>query len=272
MSATIEVTLENFEDTVIHGSMERPVVVEFFLVGGRPGSPQGPNLELLSREMDFVLARIDVEKNQQLAAHFRLTALPDLRVFSKGKMVDMVTGSVTEVALRKRLSKFFLSEFDLALLEAESLLQQGNTDLAMPILDQLLSQKPTDKKVLYCKAKALVDSGSTEDAKAILRQFSEGDDFFREAKALGELMDFHQECAKKDITDPIDLQYQNACGFALQGQYREALEDFLQITQANKNWRDGAARKAMLTLFGVLGPKHELTWEYRSKLNTVLFI
>lgn len=272
MSSIIDVTLDNFEDVVIHGSMKRPVVVDFWANWCAPCKQLGPVLERLSQELDFVLAKVDTETNQQLAAYFRISSIPDMRVFSQGQMVEALQGALPEAQLRKALAKHFLSEADKALLEAEALLQQGSPESALPILDALLQAKPKEKKVLYCKAKAMVDLGKTEEATLLLKEFAEGDDFFREAKALAELMDFHQECAKKDLSDPIALAYQNACALALQGQYRESLEALLTIVQNHKNWREDSARKAMITLFGVLGAKHELTWEFRSRLNTILFI
>lgn len=272
MSSVIDVTLENFEDVVIHGSMERPVVVDFWANWCAPCKQLGPLLEKLSQELQFVLAKVDTEANQQLAAYFRISSIPDIRIFSQGQMVDSIQGALPESQLRKVLGKHFLSEADKAILEIESFLQQGHPDRALPLIETLLQEKPTEKKVLYCKAKAFVDLGKTDDAKAILQLFHEGDDFFREAKALAELMDFHQECARKDVTDPTGISYQSACALALQGQYREAMEGFLTIVQSQKGWRDDAARKALLTLFGVLGAKHELTWEFRARLNTILFI
>lgn len=272
MGTVIDVTLENFEEAVIHGSMERPVVVDFWANWCAPCKQLGPLLERLSDELDFVLAKVDTEANQQLASYFRIASIPDIRVFSQGQMVDMIQGALPEAQLRKALSKHFLSEEDKALLEAETMIQQGAAAEAMPILDALLKINPSAKKPLYLKAKGFVDLGDTEAAKSLIKQFSEADDYFREAKALGELMEFHQECARKDIADPVGLSYQSACSLALQGQYREALEGFLSIVQSQKGWRDDAARKAMLTLFGVLGAKHELTWEYRARLNTILFI
>lgn len=272
MSSIVHVTLENFEETVIHGSMQRPVIVEFIAEWNPQSKQQALITEKLSKELDFTLARIDVDQNQQLVAHFRLSALPDIRVFSKGKMVDFITGVVTEEACRKRLSRHFLSEFDLALIQAETLQHQGKPMESIQLLDTLLLEKPNDRKVLYSKAKALVDTNATEQAKAILALFQEGDDFFREARSLSQLMDFHQVLSQKDLTDATDLAYQKACGEALGGAYQQALDGFLAIVQSQPNWKNGQAKNAMLTLFGVLGPKHALTWEYRAKLNTILFV
>ncbi|HSQ42560.1 MAG TPA: tetratricopeptide repeat protein [Fibrobacteraceae bacterium] len=268
----VEVTVENFEDVVIRGSGERAVVVDFWAEWCGPCKQLGPVLEKLSQEMDFVLAKVDTEKNQELASYFRLSSIPDVRVFFQGKMVDAMQGALAESQLRKRLARFFLSPEELALQEIETLLNQGQSQQALDALAPILASQPGNRKAQYYQAKALLGTGDETGVKAILQGFSEGDDFFREAKALGDLMAFHQEVARKDLSDPTEIEYQQACALALQGQHREALEAFLQIAETRTNWRDGAARKAMLTLFGVLGPKHELTWEFRSRLNTLLFI
>ena len=101
---------------------------------------------------------------------------------------------------------------------------------------------------------------------------AEADDEFKTARSLLELLEFHAEAAKTDI-EGIEAQiYHEASVLASQNEYKMALSRFLDLAQVNKSWNDEAASKAMLTLFGVLGPKHELTWEFRARLNTILFV
>ena len=161
MSAVIEITLENFEDVVVNGSMEKPLVVEFTSPRSAACKQVGDILEILSREMDFTLARVNIDQNQQIASYFRLTTVPDVRVLSQGKTIDILSGSLNEKQLRKSLSRHFLSPEDLALIEVETFLQQGQTQNALELLEPLLARRPADKKLLYCKAKALVDFGDT---------------------------------------------------------------------------------------------------------------
>lgn len=272
MSKSIELTLENFEAEVVVASQERPVVIDFWAEWCAPCKQLTPILEKLSQEMNFVLARIDVEKNQQLASYFQVQSIPDVRVVSKGRIADTIQGVLPEAQLRKKLSRHFLSPEALALLEADQLVQQGQPEAALELLAPLLAHAPNDRKVQYCQAKALVDLRRSDEAKGILEQFREGDDFYRDAKSLLELMAFHVILAAPATDDPIEAIYRASCQHALDGNATMALEGFLEILKTQKNWQDDAARKAMLTLFGVLGPKHELTWTYRSKLNTLLFV
>ena len=149
---------------------------------------------------------------------------------------------------------------------------EGLNQEALDSVEAILAHVPANKKALYLKAKMLVNLDRIDEAKAVLAGFSEGDDKYREAKALAELMAFQQECARTDLKTPLELAYRDACAEALQGNYQAALDGFAAIVMEQRNWRDEAAHKAMVTLFGVLGPKHPLTWEYRAKLNTLVFI
>ena len=58
---------------------------------------------------------------------------------------------------------------------------------------------------------------------------------------------------------------------AAAGDFRAGLEEFLAILTRDKNFQDQAARKAMLTVFGLVGERSDLAEEYRKRLALVLF-
>lgn len=272
MQNIFDIKFENFEEIVVKGSQERAVVVYFGATWSEPCKLMEAFLTKTSQEFNFVLAKIDVDTNQELTNYFQVSAIPDIRVVYQGRIADTIPAKLSDTQIKKRLSKFFLPPEALALIEADQLVQQGEPAQALIILEELLQQNPTDKKVHYCKAKALLDLGQNEESTSILQQFHEGDFYYREAKSLLELMSFHIILNQPVSSDPIELVYRQAIQAALQGDYVQSFEHFLEVVQKHKDWNNDAARKGMLTLFGVLGPKHELTWKYRSKLNTLLFV
>jgi len=248
----IQTDIEIFEQTVILGSAEKAIAVAFEV---------SPALEKLASELKFTIAKLDPEdpNNQQLAAYLRISAITDIRIFKNKSMVASINGTLPEAELKKQLLPFFLSEEDSLLLKAEEALNLGQASTAIKILQKL---NASSKKVCYLLAKAQTMAGKKEEAKTLLQNIKEGDDFYNEAKSLLELMEFYE-----DANPPYDKPYK----LASQNKYKEALDCFLELIE-NKQDKEGKAKKAMITLFSVLGPKHELTWEYRAKLNRLIYI
>src|SRR6266513_2232297 len=53
--------------------------------------------------------------------------------------------------------------------------------------------------------------------------------------------------------------------------YREAMDQLLEIARRDKNWRDGEARRQLVTLFTLAAGEPDLVSEYRRKLATALY-
>ncbi|MDR0516060.1 MAG: tetratricopeptide repeat protein [Fibromonadaceae bacterium] len=251
----IQTNIETFEQVAINGSDEKAIAVAFEV---------SPALEKLSNELNFTIAKLDPEdpNNQQLVGLLRISAISDIRIFKNKQMAGGADGSLPESELKKQLSPFFLSEEDSLIINAEDAINLGQASAAVKILQKLFEKNPGNKKVCYLLAKAKTMSGKSAEAKSILQSIKETDDFYNESKSLLELMEFYEEALP-----PYDKAYK----LASQNKYREALDCFLELI-ANKQDSEGKAKKAMVTLFSVLGPKHELTWEYRAKLNRLIYI
>ena len=54
-------------------------------------------------------------------------------------------------------------------------------------------------------------------------------------------------------------------------EYEQALEELLDSVRADKQFADGAARKAILAIFDILGLESDITREYQRTLSQVLF-
>jgi putative thioredoxin len=58
---------------------------------------------------------------------------------------------------------------------------------------------------------------------------------------------------------------------AASGHHKQALQQLLELVSRDKNFRDGAARKAMLKVFEIVGPRSELAEHFRTKLANALY-
>lgn len=270
----INISVENFESAIINPSMDRPVVLTFTSSRYQECAQLLSSLEELSGELKFTLGAVNLDdpQNGQFIQIFRISGLPYTCVIDKGNNADVIQGVATEKALKEKLVKFFVSEEEKLKIAIAEALENKDYDYAISLLDEALQKTPDDKKLKLLQAKVYVGLGDTEKAKALLTTFTAADDEFNEAKSLLDLLDFYVEASKKDAVEGVAATYREACNLAVAGDYQNALAQFLQCVTQDKTWNDEAARKAMMTLFGVLGPKHALTWEYRAKLNTQLFI
>ncbi|MDR1760546.1 MAG: tetratricopeptide repeat protein [Fibrobacter sp.] len=274
MSQTFAVTLENFEPDVMQASAEKPVVITFTSAQFPESFTAAETLERLSAELQFSLGKVDLDspENRQFIQVFRIAALPDTRVIAEGKIAEVLNGNLSEAEFKDRLKPFFMSPEEQAKFEVIRLMESGSPENALPRAEALIAQNPEDKSLLLLLARVYIRLSRIDEAKTVLSRFSEKETEYREAKSLLELMDFHVESLKTDVQGTEETLYHKACVFAVRENYREAFDAFLELLQMNAEWNGGAAKNAMLTLFGVLGPKHALTWEYRAKLNRILFI
>jgi putative thioredoxin len=58
---------------------------------------------------------------------------------------------------------------------------------------------------------------------------------------------------------------------AARERYEEALEELIESIRLDKRFAEGAARKAVLAVFDILGLDSALTREYQRRLSGVLF-
>jgi len=274
MAKVVQITAENFEAEVMQASENRAVAILFSSAEYPDCAPYSQLVGSLSTSLDFTLGVVscDDRENMRLIQMFRVQSVPEIHVVDKGQIADVIQGVLPEADLKKRLEKFYVSDEARLMNELEQAIAEKRFDEAIPALNDALSKTPNDKKLQLLWAKASLGLGDTEKAKEILSKFVESDDQYREAKSLLELLDFHAEVAKKDVQGKEAIVYHEACKLACEEQFEDALQAFLNLFVESPDWNNGAAKKAMLTLFGVLGPKHELTWKYRAKLNTMMFI
>ena len=274
MAKVVQITAENFEAEVMQASENRAVAILFSSAEYPDCAPYSQLVGSLSTSLDFTLGVVscDDRENMRLIQMFRVQSVPEIHVVDKGQIADVIQGVLPEADLKKRLEKFYVSDEARLMNELEQAIAEKRFDEAIPALNDALSKTPNDKKLQLLWAKASLGLGDTEKAKEILSKFVESDDQYREAKSLLELLDFHAEAAKKDIQGKEAIVYHEACKLACAEEFEAALQAFLNLFVECPDWNNGAAKKAMLTLFGVLGPKRELTWKYRAKLNTMMFI
>jgi putative thioredoxin len=279
---TIDVNEENFETEVVERSSQVPVLVDFWAPWCGPCKVLGPVLEKLAEEYagEFLLAKLNVDENANLAGLFGIQGIPAVKLFKDGELASEFTGALPEPMLREFLSKFLPSASDKRAQEAQALEQSGKAAEAKPLYQAILESDPSHAKSLLGLGRIAMNEGDNKAAMNYFDKISLVADERKEADRLiarinlqGGAMQNEAALREKVLAEPNNLAARFELAQALAGQekYDEALSEFLAIVKKDRNFQDDGARKAMIQIFEVLGSDDPLTDKYRSELAKVLF-
>jgi putative thioredoxin len=140
----IDVTEETFVRDVLERSRQVPVVVDFWAEWCAPCRALGPVLEGLAREAagSWVLAKIDVDANPNLAGALGVQGIPAVRAFKDGREVAEFTGALPESSVRQWLEQLGPGPADVAYDEGATLEAAGQLEEAAARYRQALAEAP----------------------------------------------------------------------------------------------------------------------------------
>ncbi len=278
-SAVLEVSDANFATEVLERSKTVPVVVDFWAPWCGPCRVLGPVIEKVAGEHagEVVLAKLNTDENPRVATEYRIQGIPAVKAFRNGQMVSEFTGAVPEPQVRAFFQKLVPSAAERATREAEDLVRAGDTDAAETRYTEILAKQPSNPDAIVGLVGILMERGETERAAELLERVPTD----RRAKVLKHrifLDNFATKHSGENLAveasaNPRDprARYRWGVMLAAGGQYEDALDELLESVRLDKTFAEGAARKAVLAVFDILGLDAPLTREYQRRLSQVLF-
>jgi len=274
----IEVTDATFAATVIGPSQSKPVVVDFWAPWCGPCRVLGPVIERVAAEHagDVVLAKLNTDENPRTATQYRIQGIPAVKAFKGGKVVAEFTGAIAEPQVRAFFKRLVPSEAEKAASAANGI-AESDPAAAEAAFRAVLKSAPNNGDANIGLARLLIARGEHEEAGTLLDRV--GAD--RRAKVLKHrlfLEDFAAKHGGENLeataqTAPSDprARYRWGVMLAAREQYEPALDELLESVRLDRAFADGAARKAVLAVFDILGLDSPTTREYQRRLSALLF-
>ncbi|MDY4383820.1 co-chaperone YbbN [Pectobacterium brasiliense] len=281
--ATIVDVNESNLHQVLEHSTTLPVLFYFWSGRSQHCLELEPVLDKLAQEYagQFVLAKVDCDAEQRVAAQFGLRSIPTVYLFKDGQPLDGFQGPQPEEAIRELLKRALPKEEELKVAQAQQLIQGDKLPEAMQLLKDAwqLSQQRSDIGLML--AEVQIQINRSEDAEAVLATIPLQDRDTRYHSLVAQIELLKQAADTPEIQhlqQQLDADPQNAelaVQLALQlhqvGRNEEALELLMGFLKKDLAAANGSARKTLMDIMAALGTSDALAARYRGQLYSLLY-
>ena len=271
----IDVTTTSFEADVIARSMTVPVVVDLWATWCEPCKQLSPILEKLALEYDgrWILAKVDVDAEQQIAAAFQVQSIPAVFVVIGGQVSPMFQGAMPESQVRQVLEALLL-EAEKAGITGRVEIDPGATQDSSDVSQD--KQLPSDPR--FDAAEAALESGDWDMAAAAYKEIlavSPGDAIAK----IGLLnVNLLQRTDGRDLAADIDnltLETESVLRAGdstfLMGEFADAFALLIEHLRNVSGAERDQTRERVLELFEIAGPSDPAVVKARIALTNALF-
>jgi putative thioredoxin len=273
-----DVTEQTFNEDVALRSRTVPVIVDLWAEWCGPCKQLSPVLERLAAEAGgaWVLAKVDVDANPQLAQMFQAQSIPMVVAVIGGQMVDGFLGAMPESQVRQWLTQVLavaeqigLADADGApgqgaaaadsqddedddlpphLRDAREAMENGEFDTAAALLEKAVAEVPGDglAKSWLAQVNVMRRVSGYDDATAILR-------------------------AAAQQPDDLDAQIRAADLEIASGHPEEAFDRLLGVVKLTSGDVRNKARVHLIELFEIFSPGDPAVKAARTRLSSLLF-
>lgn len=298
--------VDRFRQNVVEPSQSKLVILDFWAEWCGPCKALAPTLEKVAAEYaekGVLLAKVNVDEEQFIAAQFQVKSIPTVYAMFQGQPVADLTNARSESQLKQVLDQLLQqlpvqagaadaappqgpSPEEIAQFVAmgEQSLAEGDAQRAAGIFAQVTEFDPRNASAASGLVKSLIKLDQVDEAKQVLSALEEDAELSKDpaiAAARSAL-----ELAGTQVDDselaglrsaaaaaPEDMDKQLAFAeAAFAANERDAAADtLLAMVATDREWKEGAARAKLLQIFEATGLEDPWVVATRRRLSKILF-
>lgn len=265
--------VKDFSKDVLQASFTKPVLVDFWAKWCAPCRILGPVLErLASSSDDWTLVKVNSDEHPELSAKYGIRSIPNVKLFSKGEVINEFVGALPEHAVKQWLTKNLPNKYDSLLNDVESLINSKQITKARQILEQIIKN---DKNNLQAKIKlaSLILFDEPDNALTLVSDIEEPNEFEEKLNAVKTIASIirSNDHNPNENSDTVKI-YMTALEQLRNKQFDLALENFIEIIKQDRFFKEDIARKVCIAIFKYLGEEDPISLKYRREFGRALYV
>jgi len=279
-----DVSETDFEKQVLDESSNRLIIVDFWAPWCGPCKQLTPILEkTISKYPDkIVLAKINIDENQQIASQLRIQSIPAVFAFKDKQVINAFQGVIPETEIKKFLEKSLGDKldgnFEVFYDQIKVLFDDKEFLEAKDLLENFIGENSKELKGLCMYIESLIYLNEISSANDFLSSLSDEiintDELKKIKKRLnlikdsgsGPSLEILNEKLKKSPGN-LDIVIKIADTHFANNNFNNSFEILLKHYPKNQE----KIKTKILSYFDVLGFEHESTVMYRKKLSSMMF-
>ncbi|GJM35015.1 MAG: thioredoxin [Saprospiraceae bacterium] len=261
-------TKDNFQQSVVEKSHEKPVLVDFWAPWCAPCRTLGPVIEALAEEQKdrWELVKVNTEEAQDIAESYGIKSIPNVKLFHRGEVIGEFTGALGRVAIERWLNENLPDDRNEELTLLLQNLEQGASG-AIANLENFVeaNEDIADARLALAMVLVWTDPVKANDLVSSIRLGQPQYDSAEDIRTMAELLNF------KANGNPISTTLAEAGEALREAQMEKGIQLIIDAVTANKTYQKDLPRRAAIALFRILGPDHALSKSYRWRFDMALY-
>jgi len=279
----------SFQQKIIEASTNRVVLVDFWAPWCEPCKQLSPILENIINDCEgrIHLAKINIDKNQQIAAQLRIQSIPVVYAFKNKQIADAFQGVLPkkkiiefiEKVLGEKIKKDNSAFYD----EIKELISNKRLAEAESLLEEFISKNSKDVIAISIYLNCMIDSSKFQEANDFISALSKEILDSHEIKSVMVRLQIKENSSKGPSLSEIKNLYKknpknldNALilseKYFINHMIENAFELLLDLYKNHKDKDKVKVKKILIKYFEALGNANEHTKHYRKKFSSIMFM